>query len=345
MAETPHIPIPKGLPDDYNAPNSELTIEKIIQESDLTYIDNPFDMGQNRKPDENPDEVCATCPRCVLITGNMLQAAVWPHTSIEILNEIATELNYSINLGQIDSERKLCHFLGQTRQETGDPLKLEENLAGYSAERLLGFSAYSGNIDLARQHVAIRDRTLRATTIGNFAYAKVNGNGNEASGDGYRYRGRGVKQLTGRDNYRDFNKGYESIWSGDHPDFLKDPDQAINAPYHTRSALWFWVSKGCAGDAAKDKIGETITLPSRSARKKDGTVVTKNFPTEVGNIQNLSRSVSNSITSRVNFFTPKSSYDARYEAANKIYRSGIFKDVCYNTKLQLSNYKAYDPVR
>jgi putative chitinase len=82
------------------------------------------------------------------------------------------------------------------------------------------------------------------------------GNGDEASGDGYKFRGRGVFQLTGKDNYQAFSKYYKDNIGGS-VDFLSEPDQvASNAEYSILSALWFF-NKNIGGlkmDATKESV-------------------------------------------------------------------------------------------
>lgn len=79
----------------------------------------------------------------------------------------------------------------------------------------------------------------------NFMYAAENGkgngneNGNEASGDGYRYRGRGLKQLTGRGNYEDASEILQEIYPKDYIDFEKFPDKIKEPKYAVLSALAF----------------------------------------------------------------------------------------------------------
>ena len=69
--------------------------------------------------------------------------------------------------------------------------------------------------------------------LANRAYANRMGNGDEASGDGWRYRGRGLKQLTGKDNYRACGAGIGA-------DLLGMPDLLQEAQYAVESACWFW---------------------------------------------------------------------------------------------------------
>ena len=244
----------------------------------------------------------------------MLKAVVWPSADIERLNEVALELNYSINLGMIDSERKLCHFLGQAKREAGPNLRFEEQISKAQANK--NYAKSSSSL----------------------------GNGKEADGNGYKYRGRGILQITGKANYQGFRDDYKKIWGNTPPDFLENPDIVAEFPFHTRSALWFWVKRDCIDYAAIDRIGETFTPPPRIVKKKEGVPDVHTFPKETGEKNSLSYSVSKAVSSVINFYEKKGIVIERYNNSNNCYKSGVFKDVCYNTRIQLNNPKAYKPI-
>lgn len=137
---------------------------------------------------------------------------------LPFLNETFKEFN-------IDTPLRVAAFIAQTGHESGQFATVEENL-NYSANALLRvFSKYfptPGKADLyARKPVS----------IGNLVYANRMGNGDEASGDGYRYRGRGLIQITGKNNYVDFFL-YAKV--PQNPDYLTTPKGAC------QSAGWFW---------------------------------------------------------------------------------------------------------
>src|SRR5690606_24432144 len=75
-------------------------------------------------------------------------------------------------------------------------------------------------------------------------YANRNGNGDVASGDGWRYRGRGLKMTTGRGNYRDLQDNYHIVWPGTPPDFVGNPELLGTARYAVQSAVFFWIRHG-----------------------------------------------------------------------------------------------------
>jgi putative chitinase len=141
----------------------------------------------------------------------------------------AARLNSSVN-----SELRLCHFLGQIFVESGGLRRLEENLNFKTAERLDKiFTAVRGVDDAA----ALIARGPEA--IGNRIYANRLGNGNEASGDGFRYRGSGYIQLTGRANFR-------RIGDLVGINIEDDPDQARRPNTAAAVAFAFWDARHCS---------------------------------------------------------------------------------------------------
>lgn len=119
---------------------------------------------------------------------------------------------------------RLAHFLAQCDHESAGFKRTIENL-NYSAAGLLKtFSRHFQGV--AEQYARQPEK------IANRAYANRMGNGTEASGDGWKFRGRGYIQLTGRDNY---NRAGISLGV----DFISNPDLAAQA-YPLSTALWFF---------------------------------------------------------------------------------------------------------
>jgi putative chitinase len=121
---------------------------------------------------------------------------------------------------------RAAHFFAQTAHETGEYKLFSENL-NYSAQGLQGtFGKYfPGNLEesYARQPEKIANRV----------YADRMGNGNEASGDGWRFRGRGALQLTGKSNYEAFSKYLNK------PEIMINPD-LVATEYAFESAMFFF---------------------------------------------------------------------------------------------------------
>lgn len=145
-------------------------------------------------------------------------------------------LNSAMQRYQINSAVRKAAFLAQVGHESGQLNRLVENLnydaAGLARVWPKRYARGDGTpnalaVNLARHPEAIANNT----------YADRNGNGNEASGDGWTYRGRGLLQVTGRANYRATGAGIGTPLEG-FPELLEQPDLAA------LSAAWWWAGRG-----------------------------------------------------------------------------------------------------
>jgi putative chitinase len=147
----------------------------------------------------------------------------------------------------INTVPRVAAFLAQTAHESGGYKALKENL-NYRAETLMKvWPRYFPNIDVARQYAQQPER------IANRAYGGRMGNGPEASGDGFRYCGRGLIQLTGKDNYTRFAESIETPVE-EIPEFLGTFEGAV------QSACWFWETNNLNQFADS---GDMLTLTKR----------------------------------------------------------------------------------
>jgi putative chitinase len=124
------------------------------------------------------------------------------------------------------SPERAAHFFGQTAHETGDFALFSENL-NYSASGLDKiFGKYFPD--------KLEDQYARQPMkIANRVYANRMGNGDEASGDGWKFRGRGALQLTGKSNYQTFSSYLKK------PEIMENPDLVANE-YAFESAIFFF---------------------------------------------------------------------------------------------------------
>ena len=148
----------------------------------------------------------------------------------------------------IDTPVELAHFLAQCGHESGGFKVVNENL-NYSTKGLNGiFKKYFPTAQLAEAY------QRQPQKIANKVYANRMGNGNEASGEGYKFRGRGYIQLTGKDNYTAFGKSINE-------DLTKDPTSVADK-YALLSAAWFFNKNGLhkmADEGATDAVVTKIT--------------------------------------------------------------------------------------
>ena len=125
----------------------------------------------------------------------------------------------------INTPDRIAHFIAQLDHESG--LKpIAENL-NYSAVGLTTIFAKYFNPTSAKEYARNPQR------IANRVYANRMGNGNESSGEGWKYRGRGFIQITGKDNY-------SSLSNATGVDYVNNPDLLLNEADAMVSAVWYW---------------------------------------------------------------------------------------------------------
>jgi putative chitinase len=125
------------------------------------------------------------------------------------------------------SDVRAAHFFAQCAHESGNWKATSENL-NYGAKGLRGiFGKYFPTDALAKSY------ERQPQKIANRVYANRMGNGDEASGDGWKFRGRGFLQLTGHDNYEALSKYINR------PDIMENPD-LVAGELAIESALWFF---------------------------------------------------------------------------------------------------------
>ena len=165
----------------------------------------------------------------------------------KVPDSVVDALDAAMRRFEIDTPSRMAAFAAQLAHESGQLQRWTENL-NYRWERLRQvFPKYFTSDAEARAF----DR--KPERIANRVYASRMGNGPEASGDGWRYRGRGPIQLTGRDNYRACGSAIGVDLVGD-PDLLATPGPGCLA------AAWFWARNGL--NALAD-AGDFVTITRR----------------------------------------------------------------------------------
>jgi putative chitinase len=167
----------------------------------------------------------------------------------------------------ITTPLRLAHFLSQCGHESGGFKAVQENL-NYGAKGLLGiFSKYFKTIAQATAY------ERKPEKIANLVYANRMGNGNEASGEGWKYRGRGYIQLTGKENYKAFDATVpEDITAN--PDLVATKYALASAAFFfKKNNLWSICDKGSSPDVVtlvtKRVNGGTIGLADRQKHFKE----------------------------------------------------------------------------
>ena len=158
---------------------------------------------------------------------------------------------------EINTPLRLAHFLAQCGHESGGFKVVSENL-NYSAAGLQSIFKKYFTPESAKEY------QRKPEKIANIVYANRMGNGPQASGEGYKFRGRGLIQLTGKSNYSGFATD-SGITIDEAVAYLSTPEGAVE------SAAWFWNKNGLNALADKDDVtavtkrinGGTIGLDDR----------------------------------------------------------------------------------
>lgn len=145
---------------------------------------------------------------------------------------------------EINTPERQAGFIAQLAHESGMFKFVKENL-NYSDKALLAVFPKYFNAENVQAYARQPEK------IANRVYGNRMGNGNEASGDGFKYCGRGLIQLTGKDNYKRFSDAVGV-------DFVSNPELVEQPEYACLSAGWFWSVNGLNKLAdAKDILGMT----------------------------------------------------------------------------------------
>jgi putative chitinase len=189
----------------------------------------------------------------------------FPHATASALALYGQALIDAIMAAEINTPLRERHFLAQVGHECADLNHLSENL-NYSAEALYRVWPTQFGGGLAAHYAHDPER------IANRAYAGRMGNGAETSGDGWRFRGRGLIQITGRENYEEYSVavGYNVV---ENPDILLSANE-LGPRLCVGTATWFWTAHHLNVLADHDDCesitrrvnGGLLGLPDRIAR-------------------------------------------------------------------------------
>jgi putative chitinase len=159
----------------------------------------------------------------MLVTPALLRTVTTP----ELADVWADALNETCQEFAIDSPYRIAGFISNTAHESGGFKFVKENL-NYSAASLMRvWSSRFPTLEIAQRYA------MNPEKIANRAYADRMGNRDEASGDGWKYIGRGLIQLTGKNNYVAYSLACDNE-ALQHPEIVEQPK------YAAESAGWFW---------------------------------------------------------------------------------------------------------
>jgi putative chitinase len=182
----------------------------------------------------NFDFTLAKFKECV--GGNPPYAEQWYEALCQILPDY-----------EIDTPQRLAAFLAQTAHESGGYRAIKENLNYRAVTLRKVFPKYFPTDESAAQYAG------KPEMIANKVYGNRMGNGDESSGDGYRYCGRGLIQLTGKDNYTRYAQSLEISVE-------EASEHLLTFEGCVQSAAWFWENNNLNQWADK---GDILTLTKR----------------------------------------------------------------------------------
>lgn len=226
----------------------------------------------------------ATAP--IAITQPMLTAADTTNSTAYYTSLLPAFNEYALAYG-ITTGLRIAHFLAQIGHESS--FRCVEENGNYDPKRMrqvFGCKGGGDNYDQGRDDCKAGQLRPKLWTQPNYyahnpknllsyVYGGRYNNGDEASGDGYLYRGRGMMQLTFKDNYARFTASHNARNAADPRDFVAHPELVItDARYGVESAFFFWDSRNINAAADADNVarvtllvnGGDIGLPDRKLR-------------------------------------------------------------------------------
>jgi putative chitinase len=237
------------------------------------------------------------------ITATQL-SQLFPDADNDYLAQVASELNTDPSKYGLDTPLRCAHFFAQVMQETGAGLEAQSELLRYDSHGLQtqfkyyrlpehqGEAAQDAFVrNPATNHLILpspEETAAKEEVIANKAYANRpgSGNGDIASGDGWRFRGRGFFQVTFRSGYAALAKQYNALYGAGNVDFEATPDLVAQFPYTVRSAVCYWIQHGLPKLADKGSLDanvDTITnvinanTPSKELRCENFHLAIKVF--------------------------------------------------------------------
>ena len=169
---------------------------------------------------------------------------------------VITQLPDTIAKFELNTPLRLAHFLAQAGHESGGFKLVKENLNYGSKGLLTIFKKYFPTEAKALQY------ERKPEKIANLVYGGRMGNGPEASGEGFKFCGRGYIQLTGKDNYTAFGKAINE-------DVIANPD-LVASKYALASAAWFFHKNGLHKIADK---GATYAVVTEVTKRVNGGTI------------------------------------------------------------------------
>lgn len=217
----------------------------LLEDDTIGWVSRKFveEAPKSRPPEQTPTPKPTPGPISGGLAPDQLQEIV-PSLSDDNAESLIPALNLAMGEAKINTPLRQAAFIAQVAHESQGLSRFVENL-NYSADRLLEVFGKYFDPDEAQEYARQQEK------IANRVYANRLGNGDEDSGDGWRYRGRGFIQVTGKDNYREAGKSLNQ-------DLVGKPELAEGLEMGARIAAWYWTSHDLNPLADRGQL-DTIT--------------------------------------------------------------------------------------
>lgn len=213
---------------------------------------------------DSPENSCpAKCPRCAEKITEAQVKEVFPSAEADKISGVTSSFNDAYLKFEINTCLRKAHFFAQIKQEVGESIATAAENMNYSPEGLKKtFGYFKKNPAEADLYGRTKDHAADQEAIGNRAYANRLGNGDIASGDGWKYRGKGYIQLTGKTNYQNVQNEIDKKYPGSGVDIIANDGDILTTKGAMVSAMAFWTlnnlnTKADQGD--KDSHVDAIT--------------------------------------------------------------------------------------
>ena len=201
------------------------------------------------------------------ITKSQLKT-IFSAANDDILNEMVNVFNEASDKFFLNSCLRRAHFFAQLRAEVGSSIRTYSENMNYSEKRLKEvFKYFRERPAEARQYGRNTAHGADRQAIANRAYANRLGNGNIASGDGWRYRGKGFIQLTGRSNYEGVQREIDRRFAGSGIDIIRNGDDILTTRGALISAMGYWSMNNLHLKADKGDTPETVDTITKVINK------------------------------------------------------------------------------
>lgn len=224
-------------------------------------------------PVNSPTNSCPqNCPRCCEPITEAQAREVFPSAPADKISSLVSAFNEAYLKFEINTCLRKAHFFAQIKQEVGASITSQAESLNYNPAGLKNtFGYFKRNPREADRLGRTPGHPAEQEAIANRAYGDRNGNGNIASGDGWRFRGKGFIQLTGRGNYQNAQNEINRRYPGSGIDIMANENDILTTRGAMISAMAFWTMnnlnlKADRGDQGShvDAITAVVNLRTHS---------------------------------------------------------------------------------